>query len=172
MTRRPQRRLPAGFTMIELLVVIVIIGLLAAVAIPNFAGAQDKSRNANVQANLHIVEQAIEIWGADISHNYPARTDTAVEGHALLGTGDNYLSADKYPPTPWETQQAANVSLPFDNVPNNHVYSVQGIRNNPDSTASYGAICYSNTTTQGQYQLGATGKKGNNPMRVLTLKNF
>lgn len=164
---------PRGFTMIELLVVVVIIGILAAVAIPNYAGAQDKSRNANVQNNLRIVQQAIEVWGSDINNHYPATLRTSVDGHAFIGGSEDYLPNDTYPPTPWGTQQAVNTSLACDDTPNDHVYANElGNRLDPVSTASYGAIAYSNTSTEGQYLIGGTGKRGNHPVRVLTLKNF
>ncbi|MEB3205615.1 MAG: type II secretion system protein [Candidatus Sericytochromatia bacterium] len=173
MPRRLFQGRSRGFTMIELLVVIVIIGILAAVAIPNYAGAQDKSRNASVQSNMRLIQQAIEVWGADINHRYPAALKTAVEGHAFVGGGEDYLPNDTYPPTPWGTQQAAGTALACDDTPDNHVYASElGNRLDPVSTASFGAIGFSTTSTEGQYMLGGTGKRGNNPMRVLTLKNF
>ena len=49
-----------GFTLLEIIVMIVIIGIMVAVAIPNFSGAQDRSRNSGVQHNLHLIQQALE----------------------------------------------------------------------------------------------------------------
>ena len=59
MPRSPAR---PGFTLVELLIVVVIIGILAAVAIPKFANTTSKAELANVKADLHNVVLAQESY--------------------------------------------------------------------------------------------------------------
>lgn len=66
-----KHKLEHGFTLIELLVVITIIGILAAIALPNYIKAKDKAKEAEVKANCHTIQIALERYATDHSGAYP-----------------------------------------------------------------------------------------------------
>lgn len=59
-----------GFTLVELLVVMLILGLLAAIAIPSFFNQRDKAKDADAKASVRTAQTAIETYATDNGGTY------------------------------------------------------------------------------------------------------
>ena len=55
--RRMQRTKQGGFTLVELMVVVAVIAILAAIAMPQFMSAADKAKNAKQVADMQIIRK-------------------------------------------------------------------------------------------------------------------
>ena len=130
-----------GFTLIELMIVVAIIGILAAVAIPKFADLVTKSKEASVKGTLGSVRSAVSIYYGDQDGTYPGNLFDAL-------TLNN-----KYVPSIGGTSTLGKVDIPSHNGNTGHSYNpvaqadvAQGAA--PGSGSDTDAFYYVNSATQ------------------------
>jgi general secretion pathway protein G len=78
---RTNRKHEAGFTLVELMIVMAIIGVLAAVAIPSYLGAVRQAREAVLKEDLHVMRSAIDSYTADKQKAPQSLEDLVTEGY-------------------------------------------------------------------------------------------
>ena len=70
-----------GFTLVEIMIVVAIIGILIAIAVPGFLRARENSRGQACQENLTKIDGAKEQWALELKHS----------NGTSCGTGDAFL---------------------------------------------------------------------------------
>jgi type IV pilus assembly protein PilA len=129
------RKNQKGFTLIELMIVVVIIGILAAIAIPNFIAMQSRAKEGSTKANMHTFQLAAEDYGVQHDGVYYAGVDSIA---ALLPSG------------------GANFKNPFTNVTTDS-YEYGSAWSRTPAASNAGEVVYVDSATV-QYAIGGMGK--------------
>ena len=84
-----------GFTLIELLIVMAVIAILIAIAIPSFRGMQNEARKTKAQGDVRVLKIAIESYYKNHNNLYPV---VASYQTTLLAASPRILEANLYDP--------------------------------------------------------------------------
>jgi type IV pilus assembly protein PilA len=102
--REPMKAREDGFTLVELLVVVLILGLLAALSIPSFINQTGKASDAEAKNNLQVSQRAMETYFLDHDTYATANMNAASDPDSLLALE----STLEDPPKPWISAQTAS----------------------------------------------------------------
>jgi general secretion pathway protein G len=106
-----QKRGDGGFTLIELMVVIVILGILAGLIIPRIMGRPEEARQMKAQIQIESIETALKLYKLD-NGAYPS-TEQGLQALVEPPTGGElprawreggYLEKGKVPKDPWDNE--------------------------------------------------------------------
>ena len=107
------QRVRHGFTLIEILIVVVILGILAAIVIPQFTDAAAEASRSNLQSQLQTIRSQIELYNVqNPADAYNAATATDVFWDALVQ--NNYLQT--MPKNPLQNGSILVGSAPADGL--------------------------------------------------------
>jgi len=66
-----------GFTLVEILIVVIILGILAAIVIPQFTSASEDARKSSLQSQLQTLRSQVELYKLQHRDSYPTSDGTA-----------------------------------------------------------------------------------------------
>ncbi len=85
-----KRSLQHGFTLVELLIVVIILGILAAIVVPQFASSTTDAQDAAVETNLQNLRSAVQLYRQEHGH-WPSAVDSTGATCPVGGTAQGGL---------------------------------------------------------------------------------
>lgn len=107
----------SGFTLVEIMIVVAIIGLLAAIAVPNFVRARETAQKNAIINNLRVIESAKQQWALEMkkhSTDTPGNTDLTpyLKGNSMPSA----VAGETYNINPVNMEATADLAAAIDTV--------------------------------------------------------
>ncbi len=99
------RKLNKAFTLVEILIVVVILGILAAIVVPQFTNATQDATAGNLKSQIKSLQNQIELYAARNNNTYPdlsANWDDLLDPDGVPATNDGYVKQAPSNPA-WQT---------------------------------------------------------------------
>jgi general secretion pathway protein G len=126
--QRKQKKFNFGFTLVEVMAVLIIVGLLATVAVTNFMGQTDKAKVSTTKANLKVLHNAVLQFKMDTGR-YP------MEEEGLYALIEEPTDVDGWQPGGYLN----TTNLPNDGWKNEFIFQLDPDSGKPFVIISYGA---------------------------------
>ena len=123
--RRRPHAAQGGFSLAELMVVIVIIGLLATAVVPNLLKKLNSANTGKVKADLTQIKQAAEGYLYDHNGKWPDSIEQLVQRDQ---DGTAYLEQSEVPKDPWGNAYMYEAPRQGEAYPSIYTYGADGVR--------------------------------------------
>jgi type II secretion system protein G len=108
---RMRHRVKRAFTLVEILIVVVILGILAAIVVPQFTNASNEAQSGNVATQLQTIRSQVELYRVKNNGAYPPSLVAGGDGDTAWADliGSDYLRAAPMNPRTHSTDVALGV---------------------------------------------------------------
>lgn len=116
-----------GFTLVEILIVVVILGILAAIVVPQFTNAANEARTGNISTQVSTLENQLELYAAQNNGSYPTVAELADDWEVMLD-GDYIKELPSNPfdgtsaVTTWDSDGISGQSIVYEDATGGWLY--------------------------------------------------
>jgi prepilin-type N-terminal cleavage/methylation domain-containing protein len=177
-----------GFTIVELLIVIVVIGILAAIVIVAYNGVQERARNAAILSDIRQVQKYIEAYNA-VNGSYPITSATTIAGVSTsapvtsdAGCPQGTSGASWIPGITQNLPQSDHNNgggvgglggcYIYQSDGTSYILSAWNMLKNPQNTSMYRRIGYREMSNAQFYYCNQVNIGGNNPTPYTITKDY